>query len=63
MPVSLEFCPGNVTTTPRITNATLPAFSKRSINTFPLFRLSSYWSSLFSTVTTYIGGIGLSLLL
>ncbi|KAL1468936.1 hypothetical protein MTO96_025137 [Rhipicephalus appendiculatus] len=63
MPVSLEFCPGNVTTTPRIANATLPAFSKRSVNTFPLFRLSSYWSSLFSTVTTYIGGIALSLLL
>ncbi|XP_075726432.1 sodium-coupled monocarboxylate transporter 1-like [Rhipicephalus microplus] len=63
MPVTLEFCPGNVTTKPSIVNVTLPAFSKRSVNAFPLFHLSSYWSSLFSTVATYIGGIALSLLL
>ncbi|XP_075726835.1 uncharacterized protein LOC142768714 [Rhipicephalus microplus] len=63
MPVTLEFCPGNVTTKSSIVNVTLPAFSKRSVNAFPLFHFSSYRSSLISTVATYVGGIALSLLL
>ncbi|XP_037580260.2 sodium-coupled monocarboxylate transporter 1-like [Dermacentor silvarum] len=60
MPVSLEFCGDNVTTTSGSLNFTLTTYSVTSVSTFPLFRLSTYWSSLFSTVATYVGGLAIS---
>ncbi|XP_075529803.1 sodium-coupled monocarboxylate transporter 1-like [Dermacentor variabilis] len=63
MPVSLDFCVNNVTTTSGSLNITLPTYSVRSIGMFPLFRVSSYWSSLFSTVVTYVGGLAISICL
>nr|XP_054921089.1 uncharacterized protein LOC129381891 [Dermacentor andersoni] len=63
MPVSLDFCRDNVTTTSGRLNITLPTYSVRSIGMFPLSRLSFYWSSLFSTVVTYVGGLAISICL
>ncbi|XP_075530109.1 sodium-coupled monocarboxylate transporter 1-like [Dermacentor variabilis] len=63
MPVSLEFCGDNVTTASGRLNITLPTYSVRSISTFPLLHLSSFWSSLFSTVVTYVGGLAISICL
>nr|XP_054921118.1 uncharacterized protein LOC129381896 [Dermacentor andersoni] len=63
MPVSLEFCGDNVTTTSGSLNITLPTYSVRSISKFPLLHLSSFWSSLFSTVVTYVGGLAISICL
>ncbi|XP_077497728.1 sodium-coupled monocarboxylate transporter 1-like [Amblyomma americanum] len=64
MPVSLDYCPGNVTAVDAGNmSVTISVGTERSSDVFPVFRLSSHWSSFFSTSATYFGGLAVSLLL
>ncbi|XP_077486513.1 sodium-coupled monocarboxylate transporter 1-like [Amblyomma americanum] len=58
MPVSLDYCRHNATNTILVSNVTLSVPSERpQSGTFPLFDVSPFWSSFFTTIATYVGGL------
>nr|XP_037269002.1 sodium/iodide cotransporter-like isoform X2 [Rhipicephalus microplus] len=63
MPVSLDYCPENSTNTSRSVNITLITPSQRHGSSLSPLDMSTLWSSFFSTVITYLGGILASLLI
>lgn len=63
VPVSIDYCPENTTSLAHALNFTVNPSWQRSNDIFPLFRLSSHWSSFFSAIATYLGGLVVSLFL
>ncbi|XP_077496077.1 sodium-coupled monocarboxylate transporter 1-like [Amblyomma americanum] len=63
MPVSLDYCTQNTSVAAGNRNATFSTHTERSVEVFPLFRLSSHWNSFLSTCATYFGGLAVSHLL
>ncbi|KAL1434653.1 hypothetical protein MTO96_011470 [Rhipicephalus appendiculatus] len=63
MPVSLDYCPENTTIAAHSVNITLSTPSQRFRSSFPPLDMSPLWSSFFSTVITYLGGIAASRLI
>lgn len=57
MPVSVDYCPGNLSSTIVVSNATDYAAITSPDNTFVLFRLSYYWSSFFAIFATILIGV------
>ncbi|XP_077533102.1 sodium-coupled monocarboxylate transporter 1-like [Haemaphysalis longicornis] len=62
MPVSIEYCPDNTTSTLNVHNVTLATSDATLNHIFPLFRFSTYWSSFISAIATYLGGLLLSII-
>ncbi|CAN7938167.1 unnamed protein product, partial [Ixodes hexagonus] len=52
MPVSLDNCPGNFTLLAANVTHALLAHEERKKDIFPLYRLSSYWSGIFTALLT-----------
>ncbi|XP_077534687.1 uncharacterized protein LOC144146624 [Haemaphysalis longicornis] len=63
MPVSIEYCADNTTGSLNVHNVTVAASDTTLKGIFPLFRLSTHWSSFISAIATYLGGLLLSVLL
>ncbi|XP_075726764.1 sodium-coupled monocarboxylate transporter 2-like [Rhipicephalus microplus] len=62
MPVSLDYCPGNASSTSLVTNFTAPFSSNRSQTGASPFVISSLWSSLFGMLATVMLGILISVI-
>ncbi|XP_077540554.1 sodium-coupled monocarboxylate transporter 1-like isoform X3 [Haemaphysalis longicornis] len=63
VPVSVDYCPENTTVLAHALNFAANTSLQSSNDVFPLCRLSSHWSSFFSAIATYLGGLVVSLLL
>ncbi|CAN8019393.1 unnamed protein product, partial [Ixodes persulcatus] len=63
MPATLDYCPGNISTTAMLTETVSIVSSKTKMDdVFVLLRLSAYWSNTISAIVTILLGIFLSLL-
>ncbi|KAM7304189.1 hypothetical protein ISCGN_014089 [Ixodes scapularis] len=63
MPATLDYCPGNISTTAMLTGNVSIVSSKAKIDdVFVPLRLSAYWSNTISAIVTILLGIFLSLL-
>ncbi|CAN7992884.1 unnamed protein product [Ixodes hexagonus] len=58
MSVTMDYCPANDTSQ---ATETMPNHDGHMENLFPLYQLSSYWSSFFSAILTIVLGLALSL--
>ncbi|CAN7992863.1 unnamed protein product, partial [Ixodes hexagonus] len=62
MPVTVDYCPGNISVPMQAMNQSTTESSYQSRDAFIIFKLSSYWSGLLSTVITMLLGVLISVL-